>query len=220
VQVLVIGCGRVGSALARNIIATGHEVTVIDRSRSALGRLGDGFPGRTIVGVGFDRETLREAGIADAVGVAAVTSGDNTNILCARVAREHFGIERVVARIYDPRRAAVYQRLGIPTVASVTWTSDRILRRVLPDQPAVEWSDPSASVSIVERQLPSGWSGRLVAELAEVRELRLVAIGRLGAALLPSADLVLQDGDVAYCAVRSEHVTDVDSLLTAPASKH
>jgi trk system potassium uptake protein TrkA len=171
-----------------------------------------------VVGVGFDRDTLREAGVDEALGVAAVTSGDNTNILCARVAREHFGVERVVARTYDPRRAAVYQRLGIPTVASVSWTSERIMRRVLPDHPAVEWTDASAPISVVERAVPSGWAGRRLAELEERQDVRVVAVGRLGAAMLPAADLVLQDGDLVYVAVRAESIPDLDGLLASPGS--
>jgi trk system potassium uptake protein len=193
-------------------------VVVVDRSRSALARLGVDFPGRRVVGVGFDRDTLREAGVDEALGVAAVTSGDNTNILCARVAREHFGVERVVARIYDPRRAAVYQRLGIPTVASVSWTSERIMRRVLPDQPAVEWTDASASISVIERAVPAGWAGRRLAELDERKDVRVVAVGRLGAAMLPTSDLVLQDGDLVYVAVRVEAIAELDGLLTSPGS--
>ncbi|MCU0260522.1 MAG: hypothetical protein MUE78_05840 [Ilumatobacteraceae bacterium] len=124
----------------------------------------------------------------------------------------------MVARIYDPRRAAVYQRLGIPTVASVSWTSERIMRRVLPDQPAVEWTDASASISIVERAVAPGWSGRRLSELEERKELRVVAVGRLGSALLPASDLVLQDGDLIYVAARSEAIAELDVLLAAPGS--
>ena len=150
-HVVVVGCGRVGSGLARILEDGGHTVAVIDKQAKAFRRLPEGFGGRTIQGVGFDRDLLREAGIEEAGALAAVTSGDNSNIMVARTAREVFGLERVIARIYDPRRAAIYEKLGIPTIATVQWTTDRVLRRILPDAPATEWTDPSASVVLVER---------------------------------------------------------------------
>ncbi len=154
-HVVVVGCGRVGSGLAATLENQGHSVAVIDRRAQAFRRLPDGFSGRKIVGVGFDRARLDEAGIAEAGALAAVTNGDNSNIVVARVAREAFQIERVVARIYDARRAAIYERLGIPTVATVQWTTERVLRRILPDSSqGVEWIDPSAKVCLVERALP------------------------------------------------------------------
>ena len=138
-----MGCGRVGASLARAIERAGHEVAVIDQDESAFRRLGTTFDGRTVTGVGFDRNTLRAAGIDHAYAFAAVSSGDNSNILAARVAREKYGVEHVVARIYDPGRAEIYQRLGIPTVATVKWTSDQMLRRLLPQGHVPEFTDPS-----------------------------------------------------------------------------
>ena len=131
-HIVIMGCGRVGSALAQTLEQQGHTVAVIDQDPTAFRRLGSGFGGRRVTGVGFDQDTLREAGIEEAGAFAAVSSGDNSNIIAARVAREMFGIENVAARIYDPRRAEVYQRLGIPTVATVRWTADQMLRRLLP----------------------------------------------------------------------------------------
>src|SRR5690606_668043 len=133
----------------------GHSVAVVDRRSKAFDRLPDGFGGRTVVGVGFDRDRLRAAGIEEATALAAVTNGDNSNILVARVARETFSIERVVARIYDPRRAKIYERLGIPTIATVEWATERVLQRVLPDRPTSEWIDASAQVMLVERPVPT-----------------------------------------------------------------
>ena len=132
VHFVIMGCGRVGSSLAHILEAQGHSVAVIDSNESAFRRLGAGFAGRRVTGIGFDRDTLREAGIEQAQAFAAVSSGDNSNIVAARVARETFGVDNVVARIYDPGRAEVYQRLGIPTVATVRWTADQMLRRLLP----------------------------------------------------------------------------------------
>src|SRR5215213_1290304 len=188
VHVVVAGCGRVGSSLATSLTEAGHTVAIIDRRPEAFIRLPSSFTGATVAGVGFDRDRLVEAGIERAGALAAVTNGDNSNILIVRVAKETFGVERVVARIYDPRRAAIYQRLGVPTVATVAWTTERVLRRVLPDEAGVEWVDPSARVSLIERQIPSKWAGHPLADLDEEGFTRVVAISRLGAALMRSEE--------------------------------
>src|SRR5262245_5363420 len=214
-HVVIVGCGRVGSGLARIIEEKGHSIAVIDKDPRAFRRLHSGFSGKQVVGVGFDRERLEEAGIHDADAVAAVTSGDNSNILTARVARETFGIERVVARIYDPRRAAIYQRLGIATVATVAWTTERVLRRLVPDTPSVEWVDPSAKVSLVERSVGAKWAGHKVEEI-EGLGVRIVALSRLGVAQIPPHTLVVQDGDVLYLAVSGDSLSGLDALLAGP----
>ena len=218
-HVVVVGCGRVGSALARNLIEGGHTVAVIDKRPEAFSRLPSDFSGQMIAGIGFDRDRLLEAGIEQASAVAAVTNGDNSNILIARVARETFGIENVVARIYDPRRAAIYQRVGIATVATVAWTTERVLRRILPSEAAVEWIDPSARVSLVERTIAGAWSGRPLSDLEEPGRVRVAAVGRLGVAQIPRADLVVQDGDVLYLTVASDALDAVDGLLAAGPAK-
>lgn len=215
-HVVVVGCGRVGSSLAANLIDGGHSVSVIDRRAEAFGRLGRNFAGRTLVGIGFDREHLKEAGIEEAGALAAVTSGDNSNILIARVARETFGIDRVVARIYDPRRATIYQRLGIPTVATVAWTTERVLRRLLPDEPAVEWVDPSANVMLVERSIPAGWAGRSVEELETRSGARVVSLNRVGVGQLPKPSVILQEGDVVYLGAASEALAALETALATP----
>ncbi len=158
-----------------------------------------------------------DAGIERAEALAAVTNGDNSNILVARVARETFGIERVVARIYDPRRAAIYQRLGIATVAPALWTTERVLRRLIPEASAVEWVDPSAKVSLVERSLGRPWAGHLVLELEE-DGVRVVAVSRLGSAILPTPTLVAQEGDIVYLAVSADSLGRLDSLTAAPTA--
>jgi trk system potassium uptake protein TrkA len=218
VHVVVVGCGRVGSGLAQAVEAAGHTVAIIDRKETAFRRLDPDFSGKQIVGVGFDRDRLQEAGISDAVAVAAVTNGDNSNIMIARVAKETYGIDRVVARIYDPRRAAIYERLGIPTVATVQWTIERVLRRILPDAPSVEWIDPSAKVCLIERLVPKTWAGHRVSELEVAGQAHVVALARLGVAQLSRPDLVIQDGDVVFVAIAGDHIGDFDEHVGAGAS--
>src|SRR2546427_8751482 len=166
-HVVVVGCGRVGSELAVTLEGDGHTVAVIDKNRNAFRRLPGRFPGRAVTGFGFDRDHLEQAGIGEAEALAAVTSGDNSNILTARIARETYEIPHVVARIYDPRRAVIYQRLGIPTVATVAWTTDQVLRRLIPQKAVTEWTDATGTVSMLERSLPAGWAGRKLVELED-----------------------------------------------------
>lgn len=210
---VVVGCGRVGSGLARILEDGGHTVAVVDKAQKAFRRLPEGFSGRTVLGVGFDRDRLLEAGIEDAGALAAVTSGDNSNIMVARVAREVFGVERVIARIYDPRRAAIYEKLGIPTIATVQWTTDRVLRRILPDAPATEWADPSAAVVLVERPVSASWAGRRLADLDLEGLARVAALSRLGVGQIPAADLVTQEGDVVYMSVGADRIAELDAHL-------
>ena len=216
-HVVIVGCGRVGSALANELVEAGHSVAIIDRREEAFARLGAGFSGQMIIGIGFDRNVLISAGIQHADAVAAVTSGDNSNILIARVARENFAIERVVARIFDPQRAAVYQRLGIATVATVSWTTERVLRRVLPPEAAIEWVDPSAKVSLVERHIESPNAGRRYSDIEAAAEVRVIAVARLGQAMLSTPTLVAQEGDLVYLAVASDQVDSLNSKLTPTA---
>jgi trk system potassium uptake protein TrkA len=217
-HIVVVGCGRVGSGLAEAAEAAGHTVGIIDRREQAFRRLSPAFSGKKLVGVGFDRDRLEEAGIKDAFAVASVTNGDNSNIMIARVAKETYGIERVVARIYDPRRAAIYERLGIPTVATVQWTIERVLRRVLPESHAVEWIDPSAKVCLLERQVPPSWAGRDVTELEIDGEAKIVAVSRLGVSQLVRPRLVIQDGDLVYAAVNGDKIGAFDERLSGSAT--
>jgi trk system potassium uptake protein len=212
-HVVIVGCGRVGSGLAETLDAEGHSVAVVDRQAKAFRRLPESFSGQTVVGVGFDRDRLREAGIERAGAVAAVTNGDNSNIVVARIAREAFQVERVVARIYDARRAAIYERLGIPTVATVQWTTERVLRRILPDAHGVEWVDPSAKLCLVERTVPGAWAGRRLGELELGGIARLVGVARLGEAAVPDPQQAAQDGDVVWMSVAGDQLDAFDAHL-------
>jgi len=212
-HVIVVGCGRVGSGLALSLTAEGHSVSVMDKQASAFRRLKD-WDGPCIVGSGFDRDDLEKAGAVGADALAAVTSGDNTNIMTVRIARETYLIPNVVARIYDPRRAEIYQRLGIPTVATVTWTIDQVRRRLLPNQDVNDWSDPSGQLTLLDRSLPDAWAGRNLSELEEPGRLSLVAVTRSGVPRLDARELVGQEGDVLHMAVLEAARSDLDNLLS------
>lgn len=213
VHFVIMGCGRVGSSLARSLERLGHDVAVVDQDPTSFRRLGSEFSGRRVTGVGFDRDTLRQAGIEEAYALAAVSSGDNSNILAARVARETFGVEHVVARIYDPDRAQVYQRLGIPTVATVRWTSDQVLRRLLPQGQATEMTDASGRLVVAEIQVASSWVGRRLSDMEEATGARVAYITRLGEGTLPGRDTVHQEGDLVHLVIRRENVHDVERVL-------
>ncbi len=215
-----MGCGRVGASLARAIERAGHAVAVIDQDESSFRRLGTTFEGRTVTGVGFDRDTLREAGIVDAYAFAAVSSGDNSNILAARVAREKFGVENVVARIYDPGRAEIYQRLGIPTVATVKWTSDQMLRRLLPQGHVPEHVDPSGRIIIAEMPVSPAWIGHRVRDIEDATGGRLAYLTRLGEGLLPGPDTVYQEGDLLHLALLRDDLAAAERVLDAPPLAH
>ena len=212
-HIVIMGCGRVGSALAYTLEQQGHTVAVIDQDPTAFRRLGSGFGGRRVTGVGFDQDTLREAGIEEAGAFAAVSSGDNSNIIAARVAREMFDVENVAARIYDPRRAEVYQRLGIPTVATVRWTADQMLRRLLPSGAEPLWRDPSGAVQLAEVHISTAWVGHRISRMQEETGVRVAFLTRLGEAVLPTADTVLQEGDLVHVMMRSEDMEKVEAAF-------
>ena len=211
-----MGCGRVGSTLAKEFQDLGHTVAVIDQDREAFRRLGADFNGQTVAGVGFDRDTLIEAGIERADAFAAVSNGDNSNILAARVARETYGVKSVVARIYDPARAEIYQRLGIPTVATVAWTTDQILRRLLPSGSRSEWQDPSGRVQLAEVHLHPDWYGKVATIIEKNTVSRLAFITRLGEGIIPDEHTVLQEGDVIHVLVEEKHLVATEKALSQP----
>lgn len=219
VNVIVVGCGRVGSGLATALAGAGHDVVVMDRQRSTFAKLPPGFPGRTLAGSGFDRDDLVAAGIETADSLVAVTSGDNTNIVSARVARELFGVRRVVARIYDPRRAEIYERLGIPTVATVRWSIEQVLLRLDDDPTARSWTAPTGDLAIVERTLGDHWAGRRLDELEREGRFRLLAVRRVGATVLADGTTVAQPGDVVCVGVRTEAMEELHELLQLVPSR-
>ena len=214
-----MGCGRVGSSLARSLERVGHSVAIIDQNPAAFRRLGPDFAGDQVTGVGFDRSTLSAAGVDRAGAFAAVSSGDNSNIISARVARETFGVSHVVARIYDPKRAEVYERLGIPTVATVPWTTHRLLSALLGDKHVEDWRDPSGAVALVMVALDDAWVGRKVDELERASGARVAFLTRFGKGVLPTAGTVLQDGDQVHVLVTDAIADTVEDVAGRPPER-
>lgn len=214
-HVVIVGCGRVGSSLARQLLDAGHSVAVIDKRAAAFERFLPDWGGQKIVGFGFDRDRLAEAGVERADALAAVTNGDNSNIMVARIAKENYQVPRVMARIYDPRRAGVYERLGIPTVATVEWTADQALRRLLPDEGRTEWVDATGGITVLERRLPQPWIGRKLQELEDSGRWRVVGLTRAGQARLADLALIGQENDVVTFAVNGDATEALEDHLAA-----
>lgn len=212
VHIVIMGCGRVGSSLAHSLARLEHTVAVVDQDPLAFRRLGDAFPGRAVVGIGFDRSTLADAGIEQAAAFAAVSSGDNSNIIAARVARETFGVQKVVARIYDPKRAEVYERLGIPTVATVPWTANRLLKSVLGETTAETWRDPSGAVAMIQVTPHEGWVGHPVGEFETATGSRVGLLTRFGSGLLPTPTTAIQSGDIVHALITDQHAAALREL--------
>lgn len=204
VHVVIMGCGRVGSTLARSLEDRNHTVSVIDTDPDAFRRLGADFNGDKVTGVGFDQAVLEKAGIRRADAFAAVSSGDNSNIIAARVARETFGIAQVVARIYDPGRAEVYTRLGITTVATVRWTADQMLRRILPTGAEPDFRDPAGTIRLDQVPVINAWIGHRTVKFQMQTRSRIAWIDRLGEGMLPHRDSVIQEGDILHLVMREE----------------
>jgi trk system potassium uptake protein TrkA len=211
-HIIVVGCGRVGSELAMDLSEDGHSVVVIDKNRDSLRRLTH-FHGKTIVGSGFDRDVLYQADAMTADALAAVTSGDNSNILCARIARDHYNIKNVVARIYDPGRADIYMKLGIPTVATSSWTTAQVKRWMLPTDESIEWSDVANTLHLVERIVPDGLAGKPVANFQVGDSVRLVGIVRGGQGRIDIEGLFAQEDDLLEFLVTNDGLKALPDLL-------
>ncbi|HEX2858022.1 MAG TPA: TrkA family potassium uptake protein [Propionibacteriaceae bacterium] len=215
-----MGCGRVGATLARSLEKRGHGVAVIDVDVEAFRRLGPDFQGLTVKGMGFDRDVLIEAGIERADGFAAVSSGDNSNIIAARVVREEFGVHNVMARIYDQGRAEVYERLGIPTVATVRWAANQVLRGLLPEGSEPVWRDPAGKVRLAQVGTDPSWVGMTVGAMQEALHVPVPFLVRFGDGLVPTASTVFQDGDLLYVAVENDRLDEIETLLAGTPPQH
>jgi trk system potassium uptake protein TrkA len=216
---VIVGCGRVGAELAQALEGRGYTVSIIDKDPNAFEqRVLPGFSGKKLVGMGFDRDLLEEAGIRDAEIFASVTRGDNSNIVSARIAKEHYDVPRVVALIYDPRRAQMYERLGIQTVATVAWATDQILARVLPSAKSIEWTIGSGEVVVIGFPSPTAFIGRPVEDLRDPTKARVVALTRFGTTQIPDLKTIIQEGDIVHLAVARSALPEMEERLGFHAS--
>ena len=213
-KVLIMGCGRVGSELTVELAADGHEVAIIDKSSSAFDRLPPGFNAKTIVGLGFDRDVLEEAGIKEAEAFLAVSSGDNSNIVSARVARETYQVPNVIARINDPRRADIYERLNIPTIAPVRWGVKQVLLMLFHEREEIRESIAGGSLLRVRVDVPKHLIGKPVGSLAAEGKVLVAGVERGGSGFVPIADSTFQQGDVAQVVLSKDAMDDLDAMLT------
>ena len=214
VHFVIMGCGRVGATLAQSLENYGHSVAIIDQNAEAFRRLPADFGGKKVTGLGFDRDTLGQAGIEDTYAFAAVSDGDNSNIVAARVVRETFGVENVVARIYDPRRAEIYQRLGISTVATVRWTADQVLRRMLPMGATDEYRDPSGQIRLCQVDIHPGWYGRSIRTIDEASGAKSAFVTRYGDGVIVSPETILQENDILHVLVHTDEAATMERVLT------
>ena len=200
-NVIVMGCGRVGQQLTQLLLNEGHQVTVIDSNPRAMERLGPGFKGRKVVGVGFDQNVLLQAGIGSADAFAATSSSDNANIIAARIASIYFKVPRVVARLYDPRRAEVYQRLGLLTISSTTWGAERIRELLTHSHLDPILTFGSGEVCLLTVETPYHLVGKLVKHLTVAGEMQVIGITRQGNAMIPLGGTEFQSGDLLHLVV-------------------
>ena len=212
-KIIIMGCGRVGEQAARLMVGEGHQVTVIDQDANALDRLGPDFKGNKVQGVGFDRLVLESAGIEQADAFAATSSSDNANIIAARIARNVFHVPHVIARLYDPRRAEIYRRLGLVTISSTTWGAERICELIMHAELDPVFTFGSGEVSLVAVEVPPQLVGRLVRDLAVPGEIMVVNITRQGKALIPLTGTDFREDDLLHLAVTAEAMKRVKSLL-------
>ena len=212
-NVIVNGCGRMGQESARMLIAAGHNVTVIDADSKALANLGPDFPGQRVQGIGFDRNVLIRAGIETADAFAATSPSDNANIIAARVAREIFHVPRVVARLYDPRRAEIYQRLGLVTISMIHWGAERIVELLTHAELDPILSLGKGEVILTSIEIPPLLEGRRVSDLQIPGQISVIAVVRNGEALMTVAGTQFCHGDLVYLSVHSTAVGQLEEML-------
>jgi trk system potassium uptake protein TrkA len=219
VRVIIIGCGRVGILLTQELVKAGHEVTVIDKNPAAFDRMPPGFEARTLVGLGFDRDVLEDAGIKEADALLAVSSGDNSNILSARVAREHYHVPKVIARIYDPMRADIYERLNIPTVSTTRWGVKQMMMMLTHPREEIKETLAAGDLFRMRIEVPSHLAGKPVSSLEVEGRILVAGVDRGGKGFIPVPSSTFQEGDYAAVIVQKDALETLDDLLL-PVGEH
>jgi trk system potassium uptake protein TrkA len=211
---IVLGYGRVGRALVRRLTSQNHSVAVISNNQKLLDEVTESASISKIKGYGFDPEVLTRANVQNAFAFAAVTDNDNLNILATRVAREQFGVEKVVARIYDSKRADIFERLGVPTVAAVRWTTDQVLRQIIPIGATDEYRDPSGNIALLQVDYDNSWISHRVAEVEHFTGAKVAFITRFGESFLVESNTVVQQNDILHILAPYERKSDISHILT------
>jgi trk system potassium uptake protein TrkA len=219
VRVIIVGCGRVGILLTQELAKAGYDVAVIDKNPSAFDRLPPGFVAQTFVGLGFDRDVLEEAGIKEADAFLAVSSGDNSNIVSARVAREHYHVPKVIARIYDPMRADIYERLNIPTVSTTRWGVKQMMLMLTHPREEIRETLAAGDLFRMRVEVPSHLVGKPVSSLDLEGKILVAGVDRGGRGFIPVASSTFQAGDIAAVIVQKDAVDTLDELLL-PTAEH
>jgi len=215
-HIVILGCGRVGSALSVQLTKAGHSVAVIDKRADAFDRLPPGFEAQTVVGIGFDRNVLEEAGIKTAAedgAFVAVSNGDNSNIVSARIAREHYHVKKVIARIYDPRRAEIYERLSIPTVASARWAAQQIQFLLFHGKEELKESFAGGTLLHLQKDVPDHLAGKPISSVEVPGAVRVAGVDRGGMGFIPVDGSTFQQGDVAHFVVTQDAIDQLDVQL-------
>ncbi len=212
-KVIIVGCGKLGSGLARSLIQKGHHVTVIDSNPEAFEMLGKDFKGETIVGIGFDRDILEQAQIQLADAIVASSKSDETNALIGRIARNVYKVPRVISRLYDPRKAEIYRTLGIQTISTTTWGIQRTIEMLSYGQLDSVLTLGDSNVELIRIETPALLIGRTVNELTVYGEIQVVAISRENKSFLPTMGTALHKHDVIYIAALSASVKKLKSML-------
>lgn len=215
-----MGCGRVGLQLTVELAAEGHEISIIDKNAAAFEKLPPGFTAKTVVGMGFDRDVLEEAGIKEADAFVAVSSGDNSNIVSARVALEHYHVPQVIARIYDPRRAEIYERLNIPTVATTTWGVKQIQLMLFHDRSEIRESLGGGELLRMRVPVPDHLVGKPIVGINVEGQILVAGVSRGGTGFIPIPDSTLKEGDFLIVIMAKDGMELLDAQLEAPGEHH
>lgn len=214
-----MGCGRVGILLTQELVKKGHDVAVVDKNPAAFDRLPPGFEAKRVVGLGFDRDVLEEAGIKEAEAFLAVSSGDNSNIVSARVAREHYHVPQVIARIYDPARADIYERLNIPTISTVRWGVKQIILMLTHPREEIKEALAAGDLFRMRIQIPAHLTGQPVTSLNVEGRILVAGVDRGGSGFIPATSSTFQEGDYAAVIVHKDALELLDELLE-PTGEH
>ena len=212
-KIIIMGCGRVGSLVSWLLLDQGHEVTVIDHDANAFAKLGPDFKGRVVRGLGFDRDVLLEAGIKHAEGFVAASSSDNANIVAARIARNIFHVPRVVARLYDPLRAEVYQRLGLTTISTTNWGAERIVEVMTHTDLDVLSIFRDGGTSLVRVEIPIRLSGHNVNQMNIPGEVMVIAVTRDEQTFIPVSGTEFREGDIVHLSVIPSAMARLEGML-------